>query len=134
MRAVQLAIVYLTRRDDIAVQNPLPDTGLDLMVALTQDGRNTGRYFGVTTEAAVSGQRNRNAFKQPDALRYVPFPVCLFRFDMTSDAAQWRWLRQPVEDADWRLLSNQDATLAPLTDNAISEIVQAVQQWYEQRK
>ena len=38
MRAVQLAIVYLTRRDDLAVQNPLPDTGLDLMVALTQEG------------------------------------------------------------------------------------------------
>jgi hypothetical protein len=43
-RAEQLAIVYLTRRDDLAVIHPPGDaTGLDYLVQIQADGQRTTR-------------------------------------------------------------------------------------------
>ena len=137
-RAAQLAIVYLTRRDDLRVQNPLPDMGIDLFVSLLKNEKATGRFWGVVargvaTEAAAekeqSGVLGENAL-----LRDAPFPICEFVFAMDTDAGFWRWLREPAEGETTRLVWSGHKNLRTLDNAAIESICQTAHLWYEQRK
>ncbi|PHM05937.1 hypothetical protein [Nostoc sp. 'Peltigera malacea cyanobiont' DB3992] len=37
-RAESLAVVYLTRRDDLIISQPTPNQGLDFLITITKDG------------------------------------------------------------------------------------------------
>lgn len=89
LRSEALAIVSLTRRDDLLVsqQQKDKDTGLDLLVKITKDGNYTGRIFGVQVKATVSSSeliQDDDIFKLKNqeynnlkVFRDLPFPVCL---------------------------------------------------------
>lgn len=136
-RAVQLAIVHLTRRDDVAVIQEPQDYGVDLLVSLQEDGRNVGRLLAVQVKAVRStmslsrvGHDSGPADASFSAFR---FPLCLFVFSMEDDQGYWRWLRRPVSDAsaNRRLTTEQDETLHRLTDQTIDQILNAIRDWYD---
>ena len=56
LRSEALAIVYLTRRDDLIVSQPQAQGagGLDIIVTITKDGNSSGRMFGVELNATAS--------------------------------------------------------------------------------
>lgn len=112
-------------------------------MTILEDGVNTGRYFGVETRAAVSERgvlRNGSSINiKPGAVDYplyrdTPFPVCLFFFTMEDDQGYWKWIREPVLDApsQKKLILNDSAALAPLTDQSPDTLVETIKRWYEQ--
>jgi hypothetical protein len=89
-RAEQLAILHLSRRDDLAITqfNSGQNYGLDLLVNICKNGKLTGRVFGVQIKARLSlrvishGLLDANEVKvnigEIPILKDIPFPVCLF--------------------------------------------------------
>lgn len=130
-RAELLAVVYLTRREDVLLAHPQTGARFDLLATLLSDGKTTGRAFGVVTSAVDADPPKTN---EPDSgLRNVPIPVCEFVFAMDSDAGFWRWIRQP-DDARETGLSFSHGDVEPLDNAALEHIVRAVQDWYATRK
>jgi hypothetical protein len=143
LRAESLAIVYLTRHPDLLVDRyDRPDSGMDLLVTIAPEGRATGRLFGVKVKGI---SRSTNGYRA-DAIPYsavsdhaikklteVPFPVCLFVFEMYSDQGFWLWGREPrvAEDNRRDLVNGNPKELAPLTRETISSLVEYVNRWYD---
>jgi hypothetical protein len=145
-RAQQLAIVYLSRRSDLAItRRQNSDYGLDFLVSLVKNGEYTGRVFGVEVKARKSLQRIRQASRDTDEIRLdidslpayqdFPFPLCLFVFTMENDEGYYRWIKKPVYDVEResRLLFNESNTFKKLTNKAIGDIVTEVDNWYESK-
>lgn len=145
-RAESLAIMYLTRRQDLIVARHESDSdaGLDLLVTIGRDGGSSGRIFGVTVKAAVSSHNpHRNGGHTEiestnGASSYhqdIPFPVLLFFFTMKDDQGYFRWIKEPVPDrkAGASLLMATSSALMPLTDAAIESIVVEVDAWYDRQ-
>lgn len=143
-RAEQLAIVYLSRRDDLVINRQKgADYGLDLLVSLTSNREYTGRMFGVVVQALKSYQDSGRITTFPAEIRFdpresrihndLPFPLCLFVFVMESDAGYYRWIKRPAYGLDGRpqLLLEQTGSLKKLDDKAIDRIISEVSVWYE---
>jgi len=108
LRSEALAIVSLTRRDDLLVsqQQKDKDTGLDLLVKITKDGNYTGRIFGVQVKATVSSSEliqdddifrlKNQEYNNLKVFRDLPFPVCLFFFTLDNDKGYYRWILEPI--------------------------------------
>lgn len=138
-RAEALAIVHLTRRDDLRVERNVFAHGPELLVSIVRDGEMTGRQFGVALKARVSGARPPRVDKpslQRERERYrdVPFPVCLFLFFMEDDSGYHRWMVEPsVHDGEPRLERGSRLGFEALTDAALGRIVDDVNAWYDAR-
>lgn len=140
-RATQLAIVFLTRREDLTVSGCSQAAALDLMVKLTSQKSQENRSFAVVTKGFVSEGKGRRSNRperlytnqqQLSELINTSLPVCLFTFNMIGDAGSWRWLLEPVADeAGKHLRINHDLTMAPLTNEVINTIVDAINYWYD---
>lgn len=145
-RAEQLAIVYLSRRDDLVITREWAgsDGVIDLVVNLLITGANTGRVFGVEVKALRSNRQIHPA-SQPDVVRInmskvrvprdIPFPLCLFVFIMETDEGYYRWVKKPVYGLSRKpqLLLNDENTFRKLSTEAVNEIVLDVQGWYDRR-
>ena len=128
-RAVQLAVVYLTRRDDLQIECPLPKTGLSLLVTLIQDDGSKRRVFGVVATAlttrgkllcpAMAGELAQNL----PARRRPPFPVFDFAFNIDTDAGYWRRVRQPDAETFDYLRQVDDPKLELLTNAKLDKII-----------
>src|SRR4051812_22727000 len=88
-RVRALAVVYLTRREDLIVTEETADVGVDLWVTLNLEDKPGQRKFGVELRGvrAVVTAEHANAVLRPSLqqiLRYgpFPFPVVLFFFTM----------------------------------------------------
>lgn len=145
-RAEQLAIVYLSRRDDLVITREWAgsDGVIDLVVNLLKTGANTGRVFGVEVKALRSN-RQIHPVSEPDVVRInlsrvpvprdLPFPLCLFVFIMETDEGYYRWVKKPVYGLSRKpqLLLNDENTFRKLSTEAVNEIVLDVQGWYDCR-
>ncbi len=141
-RAESLAGVYLTDNPDLIVtrQQGANSAGVcDVLVQIPHQGRATGRVFGVEVTALLEKEsRDTNNVshhwtlrpRQQERLRDVPFPVCLFVFEVDTDRGAWGWARQPSGQA---LTFHREVGLSPLTPGAVDDIVAAVNDWYEHR-
>jgi len=145
-RAERLAIVYLSRRDDLVItRQPGSDYGLDFLVGLVKDGEYTGRVFGVEVKAKKSHQQIQPVSRDADEIRLdvknlsvhqdIPFPLCLFVFTMDDDEGYYRWIKQPACNGagEAQLLFNDDNTFKRLNNEAIDDIVTATSDWYENK-
>ncbi|MFP4436805.1 MAG: hypothetical protein ACLFVO_06115 [Chloroflexaceae bacterium] len=143
-RAEQLAIVYLTRRDDLAVIHPPGDaTGLDYLVQIQADGRRTTRQFGVTVDGVLTHTlsesrpndsiSNFNSVATGDILPDIP--VCALLFVMKSDTGYYRWIREPVvtDSGAVALIPRPDSHFSRLDTAALDRIVAQVNAWYAAR-
>ncbi len=106
-RAEQLAVLYLSRRNDIEITaRPYADYGPDFLVSICKENEYTGRIFGIQLKARVSLQPVCKADKNEIKLDIgtipvpedIPFPLCLFVFAMENDDGYYRWIKKPVID------------------------------------
>jgi len=145
-RAEQLAIVYLSRRNDLVITRQTgPDYGLDFLVTLTKEGDYTGRIFGVEVKALRSRKQVRPVLRDSDEIKIevrqieilkdIPFPVCLFVFTMDNDEGFYKWIKKPVYRIDGtpQLAADETKIFRKLDNEAIDEIVVQVNNWYENR-
>lgn len=143
-RAESLAVMHLTRRDDLIVSRQREDYGLDLLVTISKDGRQSGRIFGVEVKASYSlpasakqGSRFRIHYRSgfAQALYELPFPVCVFHFTMEDDKGYYKWILEPEDEPGaYPILKHiTDTLFTRLTDGEISKIVNKVNHWYDRR-
>ncbi|WP_204106706.1 MULTISPECIES: DUF4365 domain-containing protein [Spirulina sp. CCY15215] len=139
-RAEHLAIVHLTRRQDLSIQRMDDrDRGLDLLVTIQNKGVSTGKMFGINVkakDAAIKDITDRSQFPIQKGIHYyqdLPFPACVFFFTMEDDRGYYQWLKYP-------LLANQTSETEerdrwyPLDDNALEQIVKAIAAWYNAKQ
>jgi len=137
-RAEALAMMHLTRRDDLVVRQSAADQ--DLLVQLRENGAVTGRMFGVQIKAVESGEavvrKQRAAVRevlahQNDLLRDVPFPVCMLFFTLDSDTGYYAWVVEPSDDpAGLRLVRADGCEFHDLDEQGLDRIVEDVEEWY----
>lgn len=138
-RAEALALVYLTRRDDLIVrQQTQGDTGIDYIIEIVSDGRSTGRIFGLQLKARTTALQG-SALHKSIGITYeqwmveLPFPLCLFVFIMETNEGYYKWLSEPVvtDDQKPKLRLNAQGSLEKLSDDQLEHIVNRVNKWYD---
>jgi hypothetical protein len=138
-RARTLAMLHLTRRDDLVVMNGEQGIGLDYIIYITKtEGPSSIRQFGVflggTKKAMTENQLDRVLRPKIQSLLFgqFPYPVCLFHFTMDDDQGYYTWLAEPdVTEDGPRLLMHEEAHCRKLDRSALDEIVSKVDRWYD---
>jgi hypothetical protein len=139
-RVRALAVVYLTRRDDLIINEDTADIGVELRVTLNSEDKHGHRRFGVKLQgiwtALTSGQPDKSL--QPAMqrmLRYghFPFPVVVFFFTMENTEGWYTWAAEPVVSASggFEIVQHGEASCRPLNAEAVDAIVEAVDRWYD---
>ncbi|MCL6750089.1 DUF4365 domain-containing protein [Nostoc sp. CCCryo 231-06] len=144
-RAESLAVVYLTRRDDLIISQPTPNQGLDFLITITKDGVYTGRLFGIEVKATDSTSNlkkhndilklDKNRLSRLENFKDLPFPVCLFFFILENDQGYYKWILEPKIDGEKqvKLHFNEDDELKNLDDKEIANIISSINSWYDHR-
>lgn len=138
-RVAQLAIVYLTRQPELAIKRMSADYGLDLLVTILRDGLPTGRIFGVQIKGRDSIEGDIQGLSLPftqqavETLRELPFPVCVFLFNMEDDQGYYRRVRCSAQELAQDDLVEKDCWRS-LDTQAIARIVNDVTNWYDNVK
>jgi hypothetical protein len=137
-RAEHLAIVHLTRSQNLAIERLNADYGLDLLASISRDESPTGRIFGIQVKGqdqALKGQQTPQFMLSPQEHQYfqeLPFPVCILFFTMDDDRGYYNWIKlshaankhlRPVEADSWKVLN----------DASIAQIVEEVNHWYDEK-
>ncbi len=139
-RARALALMLLTRRKDLLIEEVKDDIGLDYLVRLQTEDKEGLRVFGVALRAVREAVTKDHADKvlrsSLQAMkRYGPFgrPVCLFFFTMENDAAWYTWVAEPVESDGGKpgLRYCDQPDCRPLDKKALKGVVEHVDSWYD---
>lgn len=139
-RVRALAVVYLTRREDLIVTEEGTDVGVDLWVTLNLEDKEGHRKFGVVLTGVWTAVTANHANKvlnptMQKMLRYGPFslPVVLFFFTMENNEGWYTWASEPVvlSKGEFELVQHGEASCRPLDSGAINEIVETVDRWYD---
>jgi|SRR5579864_781742 len=139
-RVRALAIVYLTRREDLIVTEEPTDVGVDLWVTLNLEHKEGHRKFAVELEggwaAVTADDANTTLYRSMQRMLRdgpFPFPVVLFFFTMENNKGWYTWAVEPVVSSggDFELVQHGEAACRPLNSGAIDEIVEAVDAWYD---
>ena len=139
-RVRALAVVYLTRRGDLIVTEEGTDVGVDLWVTLNLEDKEGHRKFGVELKgvwtAVTADHANKVLYPSMQRiLRYgpFPFPVVLFFFTMENNEGWYTWASEPVisSKGGFELVQHGEASCRPLDSEAIDEIVDTVDRWYD---
>lgn len=139
-RASWLAIVHLSRRDDLLITPAKEEYGIDLLVSLAPEGKISGRVFGVMVKASrflsvKAGGVEKNQFKLPVSVPVIPadlpFPLAFFVFNMEDDEGYFRWLLSPANASNLSL--NHEPLFTQLSTASIDQAIAQVNRWYELR-
>lgn len=138
-RAQSLALVLLTRREDLDIAESRADVGFDLLVTLRPGPKPGVRQFGVELWGRWPRLAADQATKvlQPrlqKLLRHAPFPypVVVFVFTMEDDRGWYAWSAEPsVTDQGAELIQHGEPSCHPLDAQALDEIIDAVDRWYD---
>jgi hypothetical protein len=138
-RALALATIILTRRDDLSIAETRKETGLDLHVSIDREDKPMRLTFGVLLRGAASSvtieQANRilgPTMGQFQGMRKFTYPVCLFFFAMREDQAFFSWLAEPIlSDGAPKLVHHGEANCVELTDELLDRAVEQIVAWYD---
>lgn len=140
-RATALALVYLTRRDDLVVrQEHERDYGLDFIVEIVDKDQPTRKVFGIQLKADTSitaeeaaSDKFTSTLQDQQWLGKLPFPVCLFLFSVKEGVGFYKWLTKPVVTADStpKLQLNVTGEFNKLNTESLDTLVAEVNQWYD---
>jgi hypothetical protein len=139
-RARALALMLLTRRADLLIEEVKDDIGLDYIVRFHTAGKEGLREFGVRLCGAWAAATKNQADEALDAplqqlKRAGPFlrPVCLFLFTMEDDGAWYTWVAEPRESKAGEPLLRvcDEADCRPLDQRALKGILDRVDGWHE---
>jgi hypothetical protein len=139
-RTRALAMVHLTRRDDLVVSKAVPGIGLEFIVCISKvKGDPSVRQFGVflrgmknaVTEAQLDKTLCPTMQSFPRKGQF-PYPVCLFHFSMDGDQGYYTWVAEPAVTAEGPRLQMHEASHCQRLDRAaLDEIVEKVDRWYD---
>ena len=144
-RAEQLAIVYLTRSPEIAIERLSSDFGLDMLITIRPNQSATGRVFGVQVKARNKAPQNFESLTlraEPEAYQDFTFPILTIVFTMDNDQGYSPGLILPkTRDVN---LSTQN-TYRPysaeihdewrsLNEYPIQQLISEVNAWYDTRR
>jgi hypothetical protein len=138
-RSRALAVVHLTRRDDLDIAKAAQDIGLEFMVTIKKAEEPSVRQFGVFLRGSKSAtdEIHLNETLRPAIQSFVragefPYPVCLFYFTMDDDQGYVTWVAEPsIMDGGPRLLVHDAPHCRKLDRAALGEIVEQVDGWYD---
>lgn len=139
-RTRALAMIHLTRRDDLVITEAGRGVGLQFVVSIAKGkGEPSLRQFGVVLHGAMSAttEAGLDVTLLPSIRTWrskgeYPYPVCLFYFCMDDDQGHYAWVAEPaVVDAGPRLLMHETADSHNLDRAALDEIVAKVDAWYD---
>lgn len=138
-RGHALAVMYLTRRSDLLIEEVREDLGLDLIVRFVPQNKEGIRQFGVELRGVRSSVTKEHADKVlGPTLRGIQhdgpfaFPVCLFFFTMEDNKGWYTWVAQPSVHAGKAVLRmHEGADCRPLDRTALDTIVDQVDRWYD---
>ncbi|MBW4620608.1 MAG: DUF4365 domain-containing protein [Cyanosarcina radialis HA8281-LM2] len=138
-RAEHLAMVYLTRSQDLVVERMKADYGLDMLVTILCEKFPTGRVFGIQAQGRDKAFKNIQqeallalSVKENSYFQDLPFPVGLLFFTMEDDKGYFKWLKYPsgsnknhhsLEHNQWRSLDEYQ----------VDRILEEVNAWYEEK-
>lgn len=138
-RARALAMMLLTRRKDLLIEEIADDIGLQYVVRFHTEDKAGLREFGI----ALRGHLQTVTRDEADQLlhplvqqlkRDGPFlhPICLFLFTMANDGAWYTWVAAPVvEEGEAILRYRDESDCRPLDKKALKEITRLVDSWYD---
>jgi hypothetical protein len=140
-RGRALAVMHLTRRDDLTVTEAGGDLGLDYLVLIARGHEKpSARQFGVVLKAArgpVSEKQRtkvlRTAMQSVVRAGEFPYPVCLLYFTMENNQGCYAWVVEPLltEERKPRLRLHSDPSCEELDREALDRIVTRVDAWYD---
>jgi len=139
-RAKALAMVLLTRRNDLVVTETKEESGLDLTVHVRTGEDRSTRPFGVYLTATMNPVtiETTNSQLKPVMAKVQsrgPFhyPVCVFYFMVKEDQGYYTWAAEPVvtDNGQPRLKLHADADCNRLDNESLEEIVCDVNRWYD---
>jgi hypothetical protein len=141
-RTESLAIMHLTRRQDLSVRREIRDGDrvVDLMVEIGDSQRPGWKKFGVELKGVKTPVTIEQANKLlATSLRGFfkdhgdpPLPVCLFLFSMDDGQGYVTWIAEPViREGRPKLQYRKVADCAPLDRGALDRIVERVNAWYD---
>lgn len=135
-RSENLALVLLTRYNpSLKITKADEVHGIDYLVDLAHNGQ----IFGVEVKGSVgpvpsSGKSEWKKFVAK--YKQIPFPVCIFAFDVQTDDGWYGWVREPVVDSakNRSLLFHEKLTFAQLNDDEVAAIMKSVEKWYQAKR
>jgi len=138
-RAKALALIHLTRRDDVVISNLELDLGVDLVVHLIRKDSRARRTFGVVVKGtsdwiATDEQATKklNSLKNPPKAGDIGMPVCVFFFSVQSNDGYYDWKVEPVlDEGRAKLVPRTTFHCKKLNAGAMDEIIGAVDKWHE---
>ncbi|HYT87944.1 MAG TPA: hypothetical protein VEL76_04435 [Gemmataceae bacterium] len=139
-RAKALAVVLLTRRDDLAVKETQEENGLDYTVRIMTGHNGGDRPFGVYMGASMASVTLEEANKQlkpvmgkVQSIGPFHFPVCVFYFTVKDDQGYYAWAYEPLVTAEGqlRLTAHAEAHCNKLRNESLEDIISAVMRWYD---
>jgi hypothetical protein len=138
-RAHALAVMLLTRRKDLLIEEVKDDIGLDYIVRFYTEGKDGLREFGVQLKGTLAAATKDDADNvlcpsMQQRKQYGPFvrPVCLFLFTMDNDEGWYTWVAEPIEvDGKALLRSCAEPDCQQLDKRALREIIDRVDGWHD---
>lgn len=138
-RAENLAVVYLSRSQNLAIERMRADYGLDMLVTILRDNLPTGRVFGVQVKAQDGLLQDKPVEmvfnlspQERNYLQQLPFPVCALFFTMDDDMGYGKWLRYPTENQT-NLYPLAQSSWRCLDELPIEQMLKEVNAWYDHK-
>ncbi|HEY7426217.1 MAG TPA: hypothetical protein VH682_18445 [Gemmataceae bacterium] len=139
-RARALAVVLLTRRDDLILTETREENGLDYTVYIRTEYKGGNRPFGLCLSATMTpttlvgaNQLLKPMLEKVRSIGPFHFPVCVFHFTVKDDQAYYAWAYEPVitEEKEPKLSVDPKAQCWKLGNESLEEIVSLVKRWYD---
>ena len=132
-RADTAAYVYFSRLNNLIIKETGDDNPyFDYIIDIGDTHRRpTGHIFGVSIKAFQNGDICTKTALQP--YKNVDIPILNVFFDTYKDVGFYNWIKKPTEKGDLQLGKSEE-TVELLTTESIKNIVQTIDNWYQQSK
>ena len=132
-RADTAAYVYFSRLNNLIIKETGDDNPyFDYIIDIGDTHRRpTGHIFGVSIKAFQNGDICTKTALQP--YKNVDIPILNVFFDTYKDVGFYNWIKKTTEKGDLQLGKSEE-TVEPLTTESIKNIVQTIDNWYQQSK
>jgi hypothetical protein len=138
-RTRALAIVHLTGRDDLRLEESRVPSRWGHVVHILKADQASDRRFGLILQGQVDRltREEGNELLRPilqglAPAQEFPYPVCLFLFVMQTNEAFFTWVAEPCVRAGRPLLEvRTEPDCQPLDGPALDGIVERVDEWYD---
>jgi hypothetical protein len=139
-RARALALVLLTRREDLVVKETGEENGLDFTVYIKTEDNLGNRPFGIHLAATMTpvtldtaNDQLKPVLEKVQSVGPFLFPVCVFYFTVKDDQGYYTWAYEPTVTAEGepKLAAHSTAQCRRLGNESLEEILSAVKRWYD---